>query len=434
MTGTGASSRRLTFVVTVLAATVGAVLAAGVFLLVRGTLLRDSLNRATAEARFDLRLASGLLADTTDLQQAVESYEDRRIHAVLIVDGRSYVSDPAVGVSIPRDLRTIVARGQLAYERIAVGGAPMLIVGGPTPERDAELYFLFPESAIDDELAQLRTTLIAGWLAVVAIAFAVGRAAATRIGALAEAEAWSRRFTSDVSHELRTPVAALVSEASVLEGHLAEMPPDARRATELVVADVARLRRLVEDLTSLARLDAGREEVRAEPFDLAALVAGAVRSRGWEGRVSVRADSVPVVSDRSRVDRIVANLIGNALEHGGGGTGVRVGREDQDAFVEVSDDGPGISPDDLAHVFDRFYRADLARSGPGSGLGLAIARESARLLGGDVEAWSAEGAGSRFTLRLPAPTAVAEPLPGGDPPVTDAPQHEVRPEHGGGVP
>ena len=213
---------------------------------------------------------------------------------------------------------------------------------------------------------------------------------------------------SDVSHELRTPVAALVSEASVLREHLAGMPPDARRAAELLVGDVARLRRLVEDLTNLASLDAGREQVRTEPFDLATLVAGTVRSRGWDGEVRIRSEPVPVTSDRTRVDRIVANLIGNALDHGGGAVVVQVRRTADGAAVEVADTGPGIAPDHLEHVFDRFYRADPSRSGPGSGLGLAIARENARLLGGDVEARSAVGAGSRFTLRLPE-EPVAEP-------------------------
>jgi two-component system sensor histidine kinase MtrB len=232
--------------------------------------------------------------------------------------------------------------------------------------------------------------------------------AASRIATLAEAEAWGRRFTSDVSHELRTPVAALVSEASVLREHLAAMPPDARRAAELLVGDVARLRRLVEDLTNLASLDAGREQVRTEPFDLATLVAGTVLSRGWDGEVQIRSEPVPVTSDRTRVDRIVANLIGNALDHGGGAVVVSVGRSADGASVEVADTGPGIAPDHLEHVFDRFYRADPSRSGPGGGLGLAIARENARLLGGDVEARSEVGVGSRFTLRLPE-DPVAEP-------------------------
>jgi signal transduction histidine kinase len=406
MDGAG-SSRRLVIVVVFVAAVMGAALAAVVFELVRGSRLRDSLDRARTEAVFDLRLADGLVPDSTDLQQAVESYEDRGIHAVLFVGGRSYRSDAALDIVVPTGLRDLAARGQLGFDRVDVGGVPTLIVGGPTPDRDAELYFAFSERRIHDDLRQLGTTLVIGWAAIVVIAFALARVAASRIATLAEAEAWGRRFTSDVSHELRTPVAALVSEAAVLEEHLGLMPPEARRAAELLVGDVARLRALIEDLTDLASLDAGREEVRLDSFDLAALIDGTVRSRGWDGRITVRSEPVAVTTDRSRVDRIVANLISNALEHGGEEVTVRVGHDEGGPFVEVADAGPGISHEHLPHVFDRFYRADAARSGPGSGLGLAIARENARLLGGDVEVRSEPGTGSRFTLRLPDDRSVA---------------------------
>jgi two-component system, OmpR family, sensor histidine kinase MtrB len=99
------------------------------------------------------------------------------------------------------------------------------------------------------------------------------------------------------------------------------------------------------------------------------------------------------------------------VAHGGGDVAVQVGRDDGVAFVEVRDDGQGIAAEHLPHVFERFYKADPARAGGGSGLGLAIALENARLLGGDIDAWSEAGAGSRFTLRLP----VAKPLLHGAP-------------------
>ena len=106
-------------------------------------------------------------------------------------------------------------------------------------------------------------------------------------------------------------------------------------------------------------------------------------------------------TDPRRVERIVANLVGNALEHGGRDVSVRVGRDGLGAFVEVADRGPAIAPEDLPHLFERFYKADPARTGHGTGLGLAIALENARLLGGDIDVWSEAGVGSRFTLRLP---------------------------------
>jgi signal transduction histidine kinase len=407
--GTG-TPRRFVVVVVLIAAVVGATLATAVFALVRDARLRDSLERARTEAVFDLRLAGPLLEGSTDPAQVVETFRDERgVHAILVQGERTIDSDPGSTIAIPPGLRTIAGRGQIGYDRVDVGGVPTLLIGGPAPDRTAELYLAFSESGIRDDLRQLGLTLVVGWAAIVVIAFALARVAASRIAALAEAEAWGRRFTSDVSHELRTPVAALVSEAAVLEDHKEGMPPEARRAAELLVGDVARLRGLIEDLTALASLDAGREEARLESSDLGALIDGTVRSRGWEGRITVRAAAVEVRTDRSRVDRIVANLISNALEHGGEEVTVRAGRDETGPFVEVADTGPGIPPEHLPHVFDRFYRADAARAGPGSGLGLAIALENARLLGGDVEVWSEPDLGSRFTLRLPGDRAVAEP-------------------------
>jgi signal transduction histidine kinase len=223
----------------------------------------------------------------------------------------------------------------------------------------------------------------------------------TKITALSQAQARERRFTSDVSHELRTPLTALVAEASLLAEHLDRMPDEARRPAELLVNDVARLRDLVEDLMEISRLDAGEARVRMEPVDVGSLVATAVRSRRWDDRVSIDRDEVLISTDPRRLERIVANLVGNALEHAGRDVSVRVGKDGLGAFVEVTDTGPGISPDRLPHVFDRFYKADSSRAGPGSGLGLAIALENARLLGGDLDVWSEVGRGTRFTLRLP---------------------------------
>jgi two-component system sensor histidine kinase MtrB len=178
----------------------------------------------------------------------------------------------------------------------------------------------------------------------------------------------------------------------------------------------------------ISRFDAGSEGVMAEPVDLSALVQATIRTRGWEQRVVVRSQQTLVGSDRRRLERIVANLVGNALEHGGPNVQVLVGRSGGGVFVEVSDNGPGIEPEHLSHLFDRFYKADRSRSGRGSGLGLAIAMENARLLGGTIEVWSEPGLGSRFRLVLP----VTEPLRSGEPDVTGAPEDEAQSPSKGG--
>jgi two-component system sensor histidine kinase MtrB len=311
---------------------------------------------------------------------------------------------------------------------------------------EVELYFFFSEQELFDDLAQLRNVLLAGVLVLALLAALVGAVLARRtlapvarasaaaqslaeglletripveradefgawavsfnemadalqakIAALSAAQERERRFTSDVAHELRTPLTALVAEAELLGEHLDRMPEDARRPAELLIADVGRLRRLVDDLMEISRLDAGAVAAAAEPVDLRALVDTIVRDRGWNGRVQVEGEGARVASDPRRIERVVANLVDNALAHGGGSAGVVVGP----ASVEVSDNGPGIPADELPHVFDRFWKGDPSRSGPGSGLGLAIARENARLLGGDVTVASEPGRGARFTFRLP---------------------------------
>jgi signal transduction histidine kinase len=455
--------RRLTVAFVLIAGMAAGALALGSFLLVRQTRLNDSLRRAKADATFDLKLAANLKPGS-DLQAFVSNYEGRDVHTVLVLDARRFFSSSSFKPTLPEDLRELVARtGQLAYERVVFERSHYLIVAGPAPASNADLFFFFPEQALNDDLLLLRNVLLAGSLVIVTLAGLAGSVLARRtlepvarasqaarsmaegmlqtrlpvqahdefgawaasfnemaealeskINALSEAQARERRFTSDVAHELRTPLTALVGEASLLGQHLDGMPEEARRPAELLIQDVARLRRLVDELMEISRFDARSENVTVEPVDLAALVGAALRTRGWVQKVVVRAQETVIDSDRRRLERIVSNLIGNALEHGGSNVQVLVGTSGGNAFVEVSDDGLGIDREHLPHLFDRFYKADRSRSGRGSGLGLAIALENAHLLGGDIQVWSEQGLGSRFRLVLP----VTEPLPTGEEPVT----------------
>ena len=243
-----------------------------------------------------------------------------------------------------------------------------------------------------------------------------------KIEALSEAQARERRFTADVAHELRTPLTALVNEATLLGDQLDRMPPDARRAGELLVRDVARLRRLVDELLEISRLDAGRESVERTRVDVTRLVGSIIRARGWDSKVALAGDDVVLETDPRRLERIVGNLVENALEHGGGEVSVGIALDNGEAEIAVADGGPGIDSEHLPYVFDRFYKADQARTKGGTGLGLAIARENARLLGGDIAVASSPGAGTRFTVRLP----VTEPLRNGEPGVADGREHGER--------
>jgi two-component system, OmpR family, sensor histidine kinase MtrB len=472
----GRLRRRLTIAFALVAALSAAALAAGSYLVVRENRLDDSLSRAVEQSRFNLELADEVLRAADDPQAGVTELLpalERRGEFTTIGRGDGvppFSTSLSFGVrQLPEELVQEVRSGRLAYQRTEASGERFLAVGGRV--RGVELYFLYSEAELFDQLGQLRTILLIGLGALALVAALVGALVARRtlapvaqasaaaqslaegildtrlpaggrdefgawaasfnemaealeakIQALSEAEARERRFTADVAHELRTPLTALVAEAGLLAEQLDLLPADARRPAELLVADVARLRRLVEDLMEVSRLDSGAEAVRLEPLELRSLVEAIARDRGL---VEVAGDEVPLESDRRRLERIVGNLVSNALEHGGGAR-VRVGREGSSALVEVADRGPGIPAEHLPHLFDRFYKADPARSGSGSGLGLAIARENARLLGGDIEVESRPGA-TRFTLRLP----VTESLPGGDSTVSQGEQHEARNPVGG---
>jgi signal transduction histidine kinase len=448
----GRLRRRLVLAFALSAGLAAAALAAGSFLIVRDARLDESRDRALEQSRFNLVLASEVLP-AEGPEGLLDAYARRGgFETVLLVDGQAFPSSLSVGEEqVPEDLQALVAEGQLAYERTEVADTPYLVTGGQVPGTGGdEAYFFFSEEELWHDLAVLRNILLVGLAVVTLLAALVGMLLARRtlapvarastaarslaeglldtrlpvessdefgawaasfnemadaleakITELSAAQARERRFTADVAHELRTPLTAIVNEASLLADHIERMPPEAKRPAELLVEDVKRLRDLVEDLMEVSRLDAGTQPVRPERIDLGSLVAAALRARGWGNRVALDTDEVVLTTDPRRVERIVANLVGNALEHGGREVSVRVGADGVGAFVEVADRGPGIAREDLPHLFERFYKADPARTGRGTGLGLAIALENARLLGGDVEVASESGVGARFTLRLP---------------------------------
>ncbi|MFI6644433.1 ATP-binding protein [Streptomyces sp. NPDC050504] len=216
----------------------------------------------------------------------------------------------------------------------------------------------------------------------------------------------ARRFVADVSHELRTPLAAMTMVATVLDEDADQLPPDAAHAARTVSAETAKLARLVDELMEMSRFDSGAARLNLARTDVAELVRGTLALRGWSDRVAVRLpEGVRAVLDRRRVDVIVANLVGNALRHGAEPVEVAATVADDRLTVRVSDSGPGLPPEVLARVFDRFYKGDAARTrtagGGGSGLGTAIALENARLHGGTIEAANGTEGGAVFTLRLP---------------------------------
>ncbi|CAM5449794.1 two-component sensor histidine kinase [Streptomyces narbonensis] len=225
------------------------------------------------------------------------------------------------------------------------------------------------------------------------------------VAELRRAEARARGFASDVSHELRTPLAGMLAVTEVLDEDAAAgtLDSDTARAVRLVSAETGRLAVLVEDLMEISRFDARAAELHTDEVDVADCVRETLQNRNWNDPESVVPYFTPGIgAGPAPFDVVVANLVGNALRHGGAPVTVRVYEEGDRFVTEVADRGPGIDPDVLPHVFDRFYKADPARTrSAGSGLGLAITLENVRLHGGTVEAGNRPEGGAVFTVRMP---------------------------------
>jgi signal transduction histidine kinase len=465
----GGIRARLAFTLVALVAITVAAIGVGTYAFVDASLRNQLLADARQQANFNLSvllpdhlpIADRAAFEATGLPVAFRLRGDVETIADF-GDGDPYYSTARLQGALPglpAELVAIVRDGRLGYAWTNVGGQASLLVGG-RQGGPPDLYFVFPALPIEAALAQLRIGLLVAALVAIIVALllagAVARGilrpvhaasvAAERIGAgdlaarvpdgggdefgrwaaafnrmaasleasvgrLEDAQAQNRRFVADVSHELRTPLTALVAEASLIEQGLDALTPDARRAAELLVADVRRLRVLVDDLMEISRFDADGERPHLEPLDLGRLVSAIVAARLPEAQVSLPTAPVVVDSDARRLDRILGNLLDNAREHAPDApveVSVTVAREG--ALVVIADRGPGVPGDALPRLFERFYKSDPSRRAGGSGLGLAIAAEHAALLGGSLRARNRPGGGLVVALTVP----VTGSLPPGD--------------------
>ncbi|MGW3690502.1 sensor histidine kinase [Streptomyces sp. NPDC005125] len=224
---------------------------------------------------------------------------------------------------------------------------------------------------------------------------------------LQRAEARARRFASDVSHELRTPLAGMLAVTEVLDEDAAHLNADTAAAVRLISAETGKLATLVDDLMEISRFDAKAAGLHLDEVDVAETIRKTLQARRWEGQVATELPAgIRGALDPPRFDVIVANLVGNALRHGAQPVRVRLRTERRDGedwlVTEVEDSGPGIDLAVLPHIFDRFYKADEARTrSAGSGLGLAITQENVRLHGGTVRGANTPDGGAVFTVELP---------------------------------
>ncbi len=379
--------------------------------------------------------------------------------------------------SVPTQLREVVSdeqRQAWSYTTIAYTDGrevPGFVVGAPLVVRDVgpyELYQLFPLTDEQQTLTLVRNATIgAGMLIVVGLAGLAALVTYMVVGPVYEAARTARRFSSghlearmpvrgqddlaqlaqsfnemagrlqsqidelealssvqqqfvaDVSHELRTPLTTLRMAADVLESKRVDLAPDDARAVQLLQGQLDRFEVLLSDLLETSRQDAGSVQLDYDEVDLVALARRSVSELAplaseVGSQVTVTGDdSLIVPCDRQRVERILTNLLANALEHGQGGpVAVSVTNDSERASVAVTDHGVGLSEEAMSRVFTRFWRADPARVRRvgGSGLGLSIALGDARAHGGTLAAAGSPGSGATFTLSLPLhPSGVVLP-------------------------
>ena len=237
----------------------------------------------------------------------------------------------------------------------------------------------------------------------------------TQITRLENLSRLQQRFVSDVSHELRTPLTTVTMAGAVLYDARSRFDPPTARAAELLLRELQRFEGLLSDLMDLSRFDAGAAQLETDALDLAEVARRVaddpvLARKGL--RVVVRGADQPAVveADDRRVERIVRNLATNAAAYSGSAdVVVTVAQDDRCVSLSVRDHGSGLDEDQALRVFDRFWRADPARSSAGTGLGLAIAREDARLHGGTLRVGSRVGEGTDFVLTLPKPGGDVRP-------------------------
>ncbi|WEO97065.1 MtrAB system histidine kinase MtrB [Streptomyces sp. FXJ1.172] len=363
-----------------------------------------------------------------------------------------------------------------SYTRIVYSNGkepqPALVIGKQVNDpngRPYELYYLFPLTQEEKSLSLVKGTLATAGLFVVvllgAIAWLVVRQVVTpvrmaagiaerlsagrlqermkvtgeddiarlgeafnkmaqnlqvKIQQLEDLSRMQRRFVSDVSHELRTPLTTVRMAADVIHEAREDFDPVTARSAELLADQLDRFESLLADLLEISRFDAGAAALEAEPIDLREVVrrvvSGAEPLAERKGtHIRVIGDQQPVVAeaDARRVERVLRNLVVNAVEHGEGkDVIVKLASAGGAVAVAVRDYGVGLKPGEATRVFSRFWRADPARARTtgGTGLGLSIALEDARLHGGWLQAWGEPGGGSQFRLTLPR--TADEPLRG----------------------
>jgi two-component system sensor histidine kinase MtrB len=404
-------------------------------------LVETSLDRGEVE--------TALSTGVADLPTVLEGVPGTDSAAVLAqVDGRWYATSPSLGpASLPTALVSVVTGGQVSTQRIRVDGTLHLAVGLPLAGGRGTYFEIYSLDEMQRTARALSLGLVAAAVVTVLIGLGVGRfasrlalrpltelnrvaadVAAGQLSARLDADgdpdleelagSFNRtvadlqrhvvadaRFAVDVSHELRTPMTTMLNSMQVIQNRREQLPESVREPVDLLADELERFRALVVDLLEISRHDAGDQVVR-ETVRVGDLVSRAADAAA--GRVVTSVDPAVVTLtmevDKRRLERVVANLVGNAETHGGGCTAVRVEPGATGLRVVVEDAGPGIPAARRARVFERFARGG-SHERTGVGLGLAIVQRHVALHEGQVLVEERPGGGARFVVELPTSTS-----------------------------
>lgn len=351
---------------------------------------------------------------------------------------------------LPPDINTLVLQqGGTGYQIHEIGGHPYFVVGVSIPGARAAYFEAFSLDSVNNNLRLIATALAFGAISTTLLGAGLGWWASRRLlrplsrvssaaSQLAEGGLDTRlppendreldrlatsfnnmadavqariqreaRFSSDVSHELRSPITALTAAVEVLDARRADLPDRTQQALDVVTSQVRRFDQMVLDLLELSRLDAGATDNHSEAVSLPDLLRRIAQRYGF-GDVPIEVvagASTMVNADKRRLERIAANLLDNAKQHGGGPTRIVLepNRTEPVPTVNlvVEDNGPGVAMSERTRIFERFTRGTASRGRVGTGLGLALVAEHAQSHGGT--AWVEDGkrGGSRFIVSLP---------------------------------
>lgn len=431
---------------------------------VRGTVEEQLRNTSATGASTQGRLntARAALAQSSQQDQpATGAYEP-----VLVVPQKNGVITSPENFTVPQRLTDFVAQGQVAYQFNPVNSGERvydaLIIGTPTDSDipGLQLYLVMDMQSERQTLALMRGLLTSAGIVVVVLLVGIAwlssqqlvapvRSASriaerlagghlrermavegedemarlalsfndmadnlsSKITQLEEYGDLQRQFTSDVSHELRTPLTTVRMAADMIAGDEENLEPHTQRASQLMIRELDRFEALLADLLEISRHDAGVADLSAAKMDARSPIESAWAQTSVlaeELDVAVEFDvpdePVQMVGDARRIERIVRNLLANAIDHSEGNpVTVRMRSNEEAVAITVTDRGVGLKPGEDELVFNRFWRADKSRKrhSGGTGLGLAIAREDAQLHGGVLDAAGEFGVGSQFRLVLP---------------------------------